>query len=282
MAKFKQSGITLDPNAVAAAQAATGSGSTPSATKAWLNAPINNTNLGLKDATGKLLPSTITGTQLAAALNNTKYNGGTIEALKQTVAQLPGSGLTKLSATGQISPSEITAINSIVEQGYLNSPTGTVLDLSTVADGIKNGTLTNTSPWTTPSTINDKRFDLPNVEASKALTNQIFNELLGKNATESQIQKYANAYLTYAAQNPVDTTTGTTAYRIATIPTASNGTSNRLMKGETNQTSIANGLNEKDFITNQVKNTGEFNAFQAAGTAFDLMKNLAQQNTGTL
>lgn len=279
MAKFKQKGITLDPATVAAAGAASG---TTTGTKAWLNAPIDNTNLGLKDASGKLLPSTITGSQFTTALANTKYNGQTIEAIKQVVATLPGTGLTKLSATGQITPSEITAINSVVEQGYLNTAKGSKLDLSNVIQGIKDGTLTNSTPWNIPSTINDKQFDLPNVEASKALTNQIFNELLGKNATEAQIQKYTNAYLAYSAKNPVNTTTGATSYKLASIPTASGGTANRLMKGETNQTSTSNNLNEKDFVTNQVKNTGEFNSFQAAGTAFDLMKNLAQQNTGTL
>jgi hypothetical protein len=278
MAKFKQSGITLDPNVIAAATTITNT----TTTKAWLNAPIDNTNLGLKDAAGKPLPATITGSQFVAALSNTKYNSSIIEAIKQTVATLPGTGLTKLSATGQITPSEITAISSVVEQGYLNTAKGANLDLSTIMQSIKDGTLTNSTPWNTPSTVNDKRFDTPNIEASKALTNQIFNDLLGKAATEGQIQKYTNDYLAYAAKNPTSTTTGSTAYKLVTVPTASGGTSNRLMKGETNQTSTSNSLNEKDFITNQVKNTGEYNAFQAAGTAFDLMKNLAQQNTGTI
>jgi hypothetical protein len=281
MAKFRQDSIKLDPNAVAAAAAAAG-GNAGSTTKAWLNAPIDNTNLGLKDASGKPLPDTITGTQFVAALNNTKYNGQTIEALKQTVATLPGTGLTKLSATGMITPSEITAIGSVVEQGYLNSPSGTKLDLSSVMQGIKDGTLTNTSPWTTPSTINRTTYDQPNIEASKALTNQIFGDLLGKSATEAQIQKYTNDYLAYAARNPVDRTTGENAYKMVTTPTATGGTTNRLMRGSQTETGISNGLNEKDFITNQVKNTGEYNAFQASGTAFDLMKNLAQQNTGTI
>jgi hypothetical protein len=279
MAKFKEK-ITIDP-AIAAAAAAAAGGSTSTA-KAWLNAPIDNTNLSLKDASGKLLPSTITGSQFVAALSNTKYNSQTIEAIKQIVATLPGTGLTKLSATGQITPSEITAISSVVEQGYLNTDKNSKLDLSNIIQSIKNGTLTNSTPWNVPSTINDKRFDTPNIEASKAVTNQIFNELLGKNATEAQIKKYTDAYLAYSAKNPTSTTTGTTSYKLASVPTASGGTANRLMKGETNQTSTSNNLNEKDFVTNQVKNTGEFNAFQAAGTAFDLMTSLAQRNTGTI
>jgi len=280
MAKFRQDSIKLDPNAVAAAAAAAGGGG--STAKAWLNANIDNTNLGLKDASGKPLPDTITGSQFVSAISNTKYNGGTIEALKQTVAQLPGTGLTKLSATGQISPSEVTAVSSMVEQGYLNSPTGTKLDLSSIAQGIKDGTLTNTSPWTTPSTISRTTLDQPNIEASKALTNQIYNDLLGKNASEATIQKYTNAYLNYAAKNPVDRTTGENKYTLTSVPTTSGGSSNRLMRGSQTETGVQNNLNEKDFITNQVKNTGEFNAFQAAGTAFDLMKSLAQQNTGTI
>jgi len=278
--KTKKPAIVVDPSAVAAASAA--AGSSGSTAKAWLNAPIDNTNLGLKDASGKLLPATISGSQFVAALNNTKYNGQTIEALKQTIATLPGTGLTKLSATGQITPSEITAINSVVEQGYLNSEKGSKLDLSNVIQGIKDGTLTQTSPWTTPSTISRTTLDQPNIEASKALTNQIFNDLLGKSASEAQVQKYSNAYLAYAAKNPTGRTTGENAYKMVTTPTATGGATNRLMRGSQTETGVQNNLNEKDFITNQVKNTGEFNAFQAAGTAFDLMKSLAQQNTGTI
>ena len=279
MAKFKQGGITLDPNVIAAAAAAAGNTSTA---KAWLNAQIDNTILGLKDATGKLLPSTITGTQFVAALGNTKFNGQTIEAIKQAVATLPGTGLTKLSATGQITPSEITAISGIVEQGYLNTAKGSKLDLSNIMQGIKDGTLTNSSPWNTPSTISRTTLDQPNIEASKAVVNQIFNDLLGKSASESQIKKYSDAYLAYAAKNPTSRTTGENAYKMVQTPTTTGGTTNRLLRGSQTETGVQNNLNEKDFITNQVKNTGEYNAFQAAGTAFDLLKNLAQQNTGTI
>ena len=291
MADKKKPAVTIDVAALQQANASVGTSGSP-AGKAWLAAPIDNSKLGLKDANGKLLPATISGAEFQKALTNTKYNYGPIEAIKASVATLPGYSAAfggKISATGQITPAEINAISSIVEQGYTNTPQvngkPANLDLSTIISGIKDGSLTagaNATPWTVPSTISRTTYDQPNIEASKSLINNVFYDLLGHAASESQIAKYTNDYLAYAAKNPTNKTTGQNNYSTVSVPTATGTTTNRLFKGSQVETGVGNNLTEQAYLQNQVKNTGDFNSFQAAGTAFDLMKKLAAQNAGTI
>jgi hypothetical protein len=283
----KKPAIVVDPSVIAQAQGAVGTSGAPQG-KAWLTAPIDNSKLNLKDATGKLLPATITGAQFQQALTNTKYNYGQVEAIKAAAAGLPGyAGImgTKVSATGQITPAEINAISSIVETGFLNNAVGTKLDVSNIFAGIKDGSLTannNATPWTLPSTISRTTFDQPNIEASKNTINTVFMDLLGREANQQEVQKYTTQYLQYAAKNPVDKTTGQNQYSNIQVPTASGGTSNRLFRGSQTETGVQNNLTETAFLNNQVRASGEFNAVQAGGTAFDLMKKIAAENTGTL
>jgi hypothetical protein len=261
--------------------AAAAAGGQTAASKKYLAAPVDNSQLQLKDAQGQPLPATITGQQLVDSLNNTKYNGSQIEALKQAVAgigRIPSN--VKLSATGQITPDEIKAITGTLAEAAGTTAAGTKVNLVQHIQDVKDGTgLQSLYPDTT---INLKQLDQPNIEASKATINDVFLSLLGRSASEKEIGQYTQKYLDYAAKNPTSQTSGVNKYNIIATPTASGGTSNRLFRGSQNETGIQNNLTEQAFLQNQVKSTGEYNAFTAAGTGFDMLTKMAQKDVGAM
>ena len=262
-----------DANAAASGQTA--------ASKQYLAAPYNNNQLQLKDAKGQPLPTTITGQQLVDALNNTKYNGSQIEDLKQkaaSIGKIPSN--VKLSATGQITPNEIKAITGTLAEAAGTTPKGTPVDVLQHIQDVKDGT---GSQSLYPDTkINLKQIDQPNIEASKATVNDVFLSLLGRSASEKEIGQYTQKYLDYAAKNPTSQTTGVNKYSIIATPTASGTSSNRLFRGSQNETGVQNNLTEQAFLQNQVKSTGEYNAFTAAGTGFDMLTKMAQKDVGAM
>ena len=289
MTKMKQNS-PISPAAQAAldaANAAAGGKKTTSTsgTAAVMAAPVDNSQLNLKDSQGKPLPVTITGQQFKDALSN-QYNAGVAEQLKSAAATLkyiPGGAA--LSPTGSLTPAEANAISRFVSDGYYNTSLGTPIKILDTIKGLKDGSLAagaNATPWTLPSTISRTTFDQPNIEASKATINDVFLGLLGRSATDKEVQQYTQKYLAYAAKNPTTNTTGANAYKTITVPTATGGTSSRLFRGSSSEQTTSNNLTEQAFLQNQVKSTGEYNAFTAAGTAFDMMTKMAQKDTGAM
>ena len=271
--------------ALAAANAqASGTGTTSNnllTTKALAAAPFDNSKVGLKDATGKILPANITVSAAEKAMQDTRNNGPVVDAIKTQLAQqapalLKNAGVTSLSPTGSVTPKELNAINGLIQLGYSNEATGTPVDLNGILTNYASGKY-NAGSQDITSTINSKSLDQPNIQASKATINSIFSDMLGRTATDAEISKYTNQYLTYASQNPTSQTSGTYNYGYIGTPS---GTS-RLMRQSTNETSVQNNLNEKDFITNQVLGSTDYNSFAAANTAYGFLQNLAKQNTGT-
>jgi hypothetical protein len=249
--------------------------------KAFAAAPFNNSTYGLKDSNGVLLPSKITVGQAEKALQDTKNNGSVIEYFKTQIAAkapslMTNAGVTSLSSSGTLTPKEFIAIHSILNTGYQNEQTGTPLDFNSILTKYSNGDY-NAGSQTISSTINNKTLDQPNIEASKATINSIFSDMLGRTATNAEISKYTTQYLQYAAKNPTSNTTG--SYNYGYIGTPSGNT--RLMRQSTNETSTQNNLNEKDYITNQVLGSADYNTFAAANTAYGFLQNLAKQSAGT-
>ena len=288
MAKFRQGANSATAAAAAAALNAAqnqAGGSTSSNSlltpKAFASAPFDNSSLGLKSSTGTLLPPQITVGQAEAALQDTKNNGTVIDGIKTEIAKnLPSvmtdAGVTSLSPTGSLTPKEFTAIHNVLDTGYQNEKTGTALNFNNIVTNYASGNYNAGSSNLTTS-INSKSLDQPNIEASKATINSIFSDMLGRTANDAEINKYTTQYLNYAAKNPTSTTTGTYNYGYIATP---NGT-NRLMKQSQNETSTQNNLNEKDYITNQVLGSTDYNTFAAANTAYGFLQNLAKQSAGT-
>jgi len=263
--------------AAAGAQSSGTASANPLSTKNFELAPFDNSTLGLKGSNGVLLPSKITVAQAETALSN-KYNVAAADTLKTSLASqyptaLKEAGITSLSPTGIITPKEIGAIKNVLQQGYVNNPTGTTLNFGSILNDVKTGAYAGSQ---ITSSINSKSFDQPNIQASKATINSIFSDMLGRTATEAEIGKYTNQYLQYAAKNPTSNTSG--QYTYGYIPTPSG--SQRLQRQSQNETSVQNNLNEKDFITNQVMQGTDYNTFAAANTAHDFLTNLAAKSAG--
>ena len=278
----KKSSIQLPDSLAAAAAAAGGSTNTTSGNKAVMAAPVDNTQLGLKDANGKVLPNTITGQQFKDAIAY-KTNAAIADNLKIEAAKakyIPTGAV--LSPTGSVNPEEINAIGNFISQGFYNTPVGTPIKVLDIVKGLKDGSLNASAQGLPSTTINRTVTDQPNVEASKATINDVFLTLLGRTASEKEIQGYTQKYLDYAAKNPTSSTTGQTSYQMATVPTSSGGTSNRVFRGGTSQQDTVNNLTEQAFLQNQVKQSGEYNAFTAAGSAFDMLTNMARKDTGAM
>lgn len=158
-----------------------------------------------------------------------------------------------------------TGLSSNYQAGQVADPVGTIkAGIQTIAN----------SPWLQPTTISRNTFDQPNVQASNKVVNDIFTTLLGRGATDSELQAYANAYTKYASANPTTTETGTVKYAEATNPS---GNLTR-MKSAQNYTDTSNNLTEQAYVENQVRNSGNYNAYTAASTAFDMMQKLAASN----
>jgi hypothetical protein len=276
-----QSSLGQDPAvaaAVANAQTATTGKSSAGGTsnKDFLAAPIDNTNLQLRDANGKALPAQITVGQLLDSLNYTRYNSGVIEAMKLAAAGASPAtfsinGATSLSPTGSITPLEINGIKGLLRQGFDNNPKGT-LDVSKIFNDIKTGAYAGSD---IKSTIDIKQYDQPNIEASKNTINNIFLDMLGRQATDKEINKYANQYLQYAAKNPTSKTTG--QYDYGYIPTPAGG--QRLQRQSTQETGVQNNLTEQAYIQNQLRDSVDYKTYAAADTAFSFLKNLAGQQS---
>jgi hypothetical protein len=278
----KKANLPIPSSLAAAAAAAGGTPNTTSGTKAVAIAPIDNTQLGLKDKSGKLLPNTITVQQAKDALAYTT-NASTAENLKLEAAKqkyIPAG--TALSPTGTITPEEINAVSNFFSQGFYNTPVGTPIKVLDIIKGLKDGSLNAAAQGLPTTTINRTVTDQPNVEASKATINDVFLTLLGRSATEKEIQGYTQKYLNYAAQNPTSRTTGETSYTTSQVPTSSGGVVNRVFRGGTSQQDVTNNLTEQAFLQNQVKQSGEYNAFTAAGSAFDMLTNMARKDTGAM
>lgn len=279
--KIKKDALTDAANAALAASklqsSSTAIAPKPLSAKEFGLAPFDNSTLNLKGPNGVLLPPSISVNQAESVLSN-KYNVGAVDSLKTSLAAnypsaLKNAGVTSLSPTGQVTPKEIGAILSVLQQGYANNPTSTFLNFNNILNDLKTGAYAGQN---ITSAISNKSFDQPNIQASKATINSIFSDMLGRTATETEINKYTNQYLDYAAKNPTSNTSG--QYSYGYIPTPSG--SQRLQKQSQQETSVQNQLNEKEFITNQVMAGTDYNTFAAANTAHDFLTNLAKQSVG--
>lgn len=102
-------------------------------------------------------------------------------------------------------------------------------------------------------------YDKPDLIRTKAVTNAVYQNLMGRDATEKEIQQYHQDYLKYAASHPE---------RVS----VSGGTGG--------STGSSTGLTETDYITNLVKGTAEAGDYTAATDYFDAMKSAMNTFSG--
>jgi len=138
----------------------------------------------------------------------------------------------------------------VKDQGAtLTTPTG-----GSTSSGYK---VVNSSDIATSSTSTS--IDRPDLVRTKAVTNAVYQNLMGRDATEKEIQQYHQDYLKYAASHPE---------RVS----VSGGTGG--------STGSSTGLTETDYITNLVKGTAEAGDYTAATSYFDAMKSAMNTFSG--
>jgi hypothetical protein len=242
----KSSGITLSPDVLAAAQA-----TVASKTKAneYLTGKYDNSSLGLKDATGKPLGPSITGQQFQDALKNTKYNAAVIEGLKQIIAKVPGAlpKGAKLSATGDISPQEITAIADLQKTAYNSTAMGKPVNLVDAAKNI----LTNANS-TTARLSKDVNTNIAIKQYTEqevgTIADKIYTNLLGRSFKPEELVQLTKDLNMAEKKSPTKTTTASTSF------TSGIGSSATSTKSTTTPTT-SGGLDETGFVTSKIKST---------------------------
>jgi hypothetical protein len=242
--KKTTTGITLDPAVIAAAQA-----TIAAKTKAneYLTGKYDNSSLGLKDATGKLLPPVITGQQFQDALKVTKYNSGVIEGLKQMIVKVPGAlpKGAKLSATGDISPQEINAIANLQKTAYNSTAMGKPVNLVTAAKNIVSNANSVTANVAKNVSTNIAVRQYTSQEVG-AIADNIYKRLLGRSYSTQELAAITNDLNMGEKQSPTKTVTSSTTKTtgIGSGSTSTTSTSNPLTSG---------GLDEQAFIESKVK-----------------------------
>jgi len=102
-------------------------------------------------------------------------------------------------------------------------------------------------------------YDKPDLVRTATVANAVYQNLMGRDATQQEIQEYHQEYLKYAASHPE---------RVS------------VTGGVGGSTSTSSGLTETDYITNLVKGTAEAGDYNAATTYFDAMKSAMNTFSG--
>ena len=150
---------------------------------------------------------------------------------------------------------------STTDKPTVNSPAP-----STKTSGLATPTATGTGKYTAAPPPAGKTktsvprystsYDRPDLGATQNVVNSVYQNLMGRNATVSEIQSYHQQYLQYAASHPSSTTA--TALDESGQFRAS--------------TSVNTGESESDFIKNLVQGNAESQDYQKATTYFDAMR----------
>ena len=258
------------------ASGAGGSGSITSA-KAQVNAPVKNDYNFIVN--GKV-PTTLTFGQLKSLLGDSVNNAPAIQRMALDIANVPGAlgDLKTIATDGKLSAIDQTYLGNYT-LGLINN--NRTKDPVSIADAVTNKINPQSiNPYAISSQINLKSIDRPDINAVKSTVNDLYLQLLGKNASDAETAKWAQIYDKYAAANPTSQTTGANTYSLTTVPSTSGGTTNRLLRSAQNETTIANQLNLQDFAKNQIIQSGDYKAYQASGAAFNLLGNMAAKDAG--
>jgi len=133
--------------------------------------------------------------------------------------------------------------------------------LDTPAATTANTTYIPAAPAASSSTKTIPRYstgyEKPDISTTTAIANNIYQNLMGRNANQAEIQKYHEDFLKYAASHP------------------SSSSVSQLAQGEVvarQSTSTSTGLSEANYINNLVSGTAEAKDYTAATTYFHAMR----------
>jgi len=138
--------------------------------------------------------------------------------------------------------------------------------LGTPAGGTAGGyTTADSSGVVATRTSSSAAYDKPDLIRTAAVTNAVYQNLMGRDATQAEIEKYHKEFLKYAASHPTS------------MSSSVNDTTTGMSRSST---STSTGLNEADYITNLVKGTAEVGDYNAATSYFDAMKSAMNTFSG--
>ncbi len=147
------------------------------------------------------------------------------------------------------------------------NPQGSTLSTPvTPGSGYKPAALTGTGTGSSSTRVGSSaHFDRPDYNTTTAIANNIYQSLMGRNATQAEIAKYHQDYIRYAASHPTSTSSSmsssSSVNAVGNISTTQSGGS-----------SSSSGLNESDFISNLASGQSEAKDYMAATTYMDAMK----------
>jgi len=157
-----------------------------------------------------------------------------------------------MSATGVSGPQGTNNTSSVTGgQGSTGWMGG-----ANVASPMFNTTTTNTTYLTQTSQ--------PDIAS---IVNSTILQMLGRYATSEEIQRYGSELLSAERANPGEFT-GTTTY----------GPSGK--RNVVSGTQLTAGVDPSSFIAQQVRGTSGYGGFQAATTAFDMLRQMAKSQVG--
>jgi hypothetical protein len=107
-------------------------------------------------------------------------------------------------------------------------------------------------------------YDRPDINTTKAITNAVYQNLMGKDATPAEIQQYHADYVKYAASHPTSTSS-------SMIDTSGL---------ERQSSSFQSGISESNFINNLVSGKAETKAYTSATTYMDAIQNYVNKTKG--
>ena len=254
-----------------------GGGGSLTSAKAQVNAPVKN-DYGFI-VNGKI-PPVLTFGQLKSLLGDSVNNAPAIQKMALDVANVPGAlgDLKTIATDGKLSPIDQTYLGNYT-LGLINNNKSK--DPVSISDAVTNKINPQSiNPYAVSSQINLKSVDRPDINAVKSTINDLYLNILGKNASDAETQKWAQVYDKYAAANPTSQTTGANTYSLTAVPSTTGGTTNRLLRSAQNETTTNNQLNLQEFAKNQIIQSGDYKAYQASGAAFNLLGNMAAKEAG--
>lgn len=134
---------------------------------------------------------------------------------------------------------------------------GSTLTTPQVTAGASYIPTTTTGVTQTSSTSTSASYDKPDYSHTQAVTNAIYQNLMGKDATKQEIDYYHQKFLDYAAKHPTSVSTRTT----------------NLGTGSTSErVSTSSTLSEQDYIANLARGTADAKEYKAATSYFDIMR----------
>ena len=155
----------------------------------------------------------------------------------------------------------------MVDKVTTKSPlgTGTVLATPTGANtgSVYKGTVAGAStlkPHRVPSA--SASYAAPDFGTTQAITNAVYQNLMGRNATDAEISQYHQQYTQYAQSHPTSTSSS-----MAVVDSSTGA----VLKNQS--TSTSSGLSEQDFISNLISGKAEAKQYTAATTYMDAINN---------